>query len=169
MASTDTRAKRNGEGQATRAAVSRGRRKRITASEAERTLVAVIRVGDRLLKACGEFFRPLDMTVAQYNVLRILEGAGAPLSQCELANRLLVSRASITSVVDKLEGRGLVIRCPCEDRRVKMVHLTEKGLVFVEETFEALQSLCAVLMTPLSKTEQQELRQLLARLSDGEP
>jgi MarR family 2-MHQ and catechol resistance regulon transcriptional repressor len=130
----------------------------------EVTLVTVIQVGDRLLKACDEFFRPFGLTDAQYNVLRILEGAKEALSQHQLAKRLMVSRANITNLIDKLEARGLVERCACEDRRVKLIQLTERGLAFVEETFVDLQQLCATLLHPLSATEQQQLRRLLGKL-----
>jgi MarR family transcriptional regulator, 2-MHQ and catechol-resistance regulon repressor len=124
----------------------------------------VIQAGDRVLKAFDAFFRPFGLTDAQYNVLRILEGAREPLPQQELAKRLLVSRANVTSLIDKLEAQGLVQRCACEDRRVKLIQLTEQGLAFVEETFAALQRVYAALMRPFSPTEQRELHRLLTKL-----
>jgi DNA-binding MarR family transcriptional regulator len=130
----------------------------------EVVLVAVIQAGDRVLKAFDAFFRPFGLTDAQYNVLRILEGAREPLPQQDLAKRLLVSRANITSLVDKLEAQGLVQRCACEDRRVKLIQLTEQGLAFVEETFTALQRVCAALMRPFAPAEQRELHRMLTRL-----
>jgi DNA-binding MarR family transcriptional regulator len=141
-----------------------GKRTPVVADAAEVALVTVIQAGDRLLKACDEFFRPFGLTDAQYNVLRILAGAKESLSQHELAKRLMVSRANITSLIDKLEARGLVERCACEDRRVKLIQLTERGLAFVEETFVDLQRLCAALLQPLSEAEQQQLRRLLSKL-----
>jgi MarR family 2-MHQ and catechol resistance regulon transcriptional repressor len=130
----------------------------------EVVLVTVIQAGDRVLKAFDAFFRPFGLTDAQYNVLRILEGAKEPLSQQALAKRLLVSRANVTSLIDKLEAQGLVQRCACEDRRVKLIQLTERGLAFVEETFAALQQICAALMRPFSPAEQRELYRLLHKL-----
>ena len=141
-----------------------GKRTPVTTDATEVALVTVIQAGDRLLKACDEFFRPFGITDAQYNVLRILEGAKEPLSQQELARRLMVSRANVTSLIDKLEARGLVERCACEDRRVKLIELTERGLELVEETFADVQRLAAQLMQPLSEAEQQHLHQLLTKL-----
>lgn len=139
-------------------------RRGVTADAAERALVAVIRTGDACFKACDAFFRPYGLTEAQYNILRILDGAGEPLAQRTLAQRLLVSRPNITSLIDKLEARGFVVRTPCADRRVHMIHLTEAGQAFVADTYAALQCLCASLMSPLTEAEQQVLCRLLSAL-----
>ncbi|MGE3541008.1 MAG: MarR family winged helix-turn-helix transcriptional regulator [Candidatus Tectimicrobiota bacterium] len=136
----------------------------VVADTAERTVVALMRTGDVLFKACDAFFRPYGLTEAQYNILRILDGAGEPLAQRTLAQRLLVSRPNITSLIDKLEARGFVARTPCADRRVHMIALTEAGRAFVHETSMALQRLCASLMSPLSAAEQQYLCQCLGSL-----
>jgi DNA-binding MarR family transcriptional regulator len=67
-------------------------------------------------------------------------------------------------LIDKLEAQGLAQRCAGEDRRVKLIQLTEQGLAFVEETFAALQRVCAALMRPFSAAEQREFHRLLTRL-----
>lgn len=164
MATRKTRVQQPAKERASYAPAGHGKRTPVTTDATEVALVTVIQTGDRLLKACDEFFRPFGLTDAQYNVLRILEGAREPLSQHALAKRLMVSRANVTSLIDKLEARGLVERCACEDRRVKLIRLTERGLTFVEETFADVQRLCAALLQPLSETEQQQLRRLLTKV-----
>ena len=64
----------------------------LPATAAERVYVNVMRLGDGFQKQDDAFFRPYGLTSAQYNVLRIVEGAGEPLPQREIAARLLVSR-----------------------------------------------------------------------------
>ncbi|GIX49204.1 MAG: hypothetical protein KatS3mg131_3415 [Candidatus Tectimicrobiota bacterium] len=139
-------------------------RRRLLHDEGELVLVQLMRVSEQVLKAFNDFFRAHGLTAAQYNVLRILEGAEGPLPQQEIARRLLVSRANVTGLIDRLEARGLVERRACADRRVRMVHLTAQGLRFVEETFEAVTALCAVLLKRLSLEELQALRGLLLKL-----
>ena len=50
------------------------------------------------------------------------------------------------------------------DRRVKMIHLTETGSAFVEETFQSQLQVCLVLLQPLEVEERQELRRLLRKV-----
>lgn len=73
-------------------------------------------------------------------------------------------RGGCSVLIDKLEAQGLAQRCAGEDRRVKLIQLTEQGLAFVEETFAALQRVCAALMRPFSAAEQREFHRLLTRL-----
>jgi len=73
-------------------------------------------------------------------------------------------RGGWSVLIDKLEAQELVQRCAGEDRRVKLIQLTEQGLAFAEETFAALQRVCAALMRPFSAAEQREFHRLLTRL-----
>ena len=144
--------------------VTRGPRQPVTTNEAEIISAAMVRVGDAFAKAFDSFFRPVGLTDAQYNVMRILEGAGEPLPQQEIARRLIVSRSNITILLDKLEAHGFVRRESSEDRRVKLVYLTEKGLEFVEETFISKRDACVALLQPLTAAERKTLRPILEKL-----
>src|SRR5690242_21403426 len=59
---------------------------------------------DALIKAAGA------PSMAAFNVLAVLDGAGEPLNPSTIAERLLVARATTTGVVDSLERHGLVRR-----------------------------------------------------------
>ena len=67
-------------------------------------------------------------------MLRILNGAGEPISQAEIGRKMLSSRANVTKLLDSLEERKFVRRLSCEDRRVNLVELTDEGAKFLEET-----------------------------------
>lgn len=137
---------------------------RLKASPAEIAQVAVMRAGAQLMKAADSFYRSLGLTGAQYNILRILEGAEEPISQQQIARRLLVSRANVTSLIDRLEAKGFLDRCACPDRRVNLIQLTPKGFELLEKSFEEVTERSGRLMRRLSAEEQRELLGLLRKL-----
>jgi DNA-binding MarR family transcriptional regulator len=83
---------------------------------------------DRLISKYG-------ITIAQYNVLRILRGvypAGHP--RCDIAIRMMDVAPDITRLIDRLEKQGLVVRDRTnKDRRMSITKLTDKGLKFVND------------------------------------
>ncbi|HNR35482.1 MAG TPA: MarR family transcriptional regulator [Candidatus Hydrogenedentes bacterium] len=88
-----------------------------------------------LFSAVGEaLFRPFGLTQAQFNVLFALKYKIGPITQAGLGKRLVVSRASITSVLDKLERKQLVVRESVSgNRRIYHVSLTAKGRAMIEQ------------------------------------
>jgi DNA-binding MarR family transcriptional regulator len=88
------------------------------------------RTADRLMAGVAQVLKPADLSPAQYNVLRILRGAGGDGLACrEIADRMLTHDPDITRLLDRLEDRGLVTRCrEKKDRRVITVRLTKPGL-----------------------------------------
>lgn len=138
---------------------------KIPTSAAEEAIVRLMRVGDHFWKQSDEWFTRWGIMDSHYNVLRILNGAGEPLSQVEIGRRMLSSRANVTKLVDLLENRGLVKRLACGDRRVNLVGLTDKGAQFIEETAEEVIEFAEAAMKPLSRQEQRTLAALLAKLA----
>lgn len=137
---------------------------RLKAHPSEVALVSVIRAGARLLKSSESLYTSIGLTGAQYNVLRILEGAGEPIPQQEIADKLLVSRANVTGLLDKLEAKELIERLPCEDRRVNMVRLMGKGFGLIEKSFGKVTENSIRAMSNLTKDEQKTLVRLLEKL-----
>jgi MarR family 2-MHQ and catechol resistance regulon transcriptional repressor len=94
----------------------------------------VVRTANLLALKAGNLFRHYDLTEAQFNVLFSLKYKERDWTQSDLGKRLVVTRASITSVLDKLELKGLVRRSAVTgNRRIYHVCLTEKGLSLVNE------------------------------------
>src|SRR5262245_19566411 len=100
------------------------KRVKIPPSVAEQALVRLMRVGDRLWRASDERFGRWGLTDNHYNALRILNGAGEPISQAQIGRQMLSWRANVTQVLDLLESRKFVRRLSCEDRRANVVELT---------------------------------------------
>jgi len=127
-------------------------------------MVRLMRIGDRLWRDSDERFGRWRLSDNHYNVLRILNGAGEPLSQAEIGRRMLSSRANVTKLIDLLEERRLVKRLACGDRRVNLVGLTEAGAKFVTETAAEVIGFAEAVMKPLTKAEQRLLGELLEKL-----
>lgn len=88
------------------------------------------RTADALMRAVAEVLKPAGLSPAQYNVLRILRGAGPEGLACrEVGERMVTRDPDITRLLDRLEERGLVTRSrEREDRRVITTRITEEGL-----------------------------------------
>src|SRR5262245_32237753 len=134
---------------------------KIPPSVAEQALIRLMRVGDRLWRASDERFGRWGLTDNHYNVLRILNGAGEPISQAGIGRQMLSSRANVTKLVDLLEARGFVKRLSCQDRRVNLVELTGDGVKFVEDTAAEVIGFAVETMRPLTREEQKALFNLL--------
>ncbi len=90
-----------------------------------------------LLVAAGVCTQRLDarcrehgITLDQYNVLRILRGAGTcGRARCEIAERLISRAPDVTRLLDRLERHGLITRCVgAENRRYSVATITDDGL-----------------------------------------
>lgn len=100
--------------------------------------IAILRAADRLQADFLHLFKGYDLSPAQYNVLRILRGAGPKgLPTQKVSQRLITRVPDVTRLVDRLIKSGLVERVRCEeDRRVVYVTLTKDGHERLEELDE---------------------------------
>src|SRR5215472_12859005 len=107
----------------------------------EEAALAVIRTADRLMLQVTEILKPYSLSPTQYNVLRILRGAGKDGASCkDVANRLITRDPDVTRLMDRLEKRGLLTRDrDPEDRRVVTHRLTDEGLALVNELDRPIQ------------------------------
>jgi DNA-binding MarR family transcriptional regulator len=89
----------------------------------------VVRTAAFLADAFERVVRPSGLSGAQYNVLRILRGAGpAGLCRNELRDRMLTRMPDMTRLLDRMEQAGLVSRSrDAEDRRMVTTRITAKG------------------------------------------
>lgn len=100
---------------------------------ATEAVMNTIRTADMLFDRIGRLLRPLGVSAAGGLVVGLLRDNG-PLSPSEIGERLIVTRATVTGVVDSLESRGYVRRTPNPaDRRSILVELTPEGLAVVVE------------------------------------
>ena len=67
-------------------------------------------------------------SMAAFNALEVVRGAGEPLPPSVIAERMVLSRGTMTSILDSLERRGLIRRVRHErDRRMRRVIVTDEG------------------------------------------
>jgi MarR family transcriptional regulator, organic hydroperoxide resistance regulator len=103
------------------------RQTRAFASAADEAVVTLLGTADRVRTALSRVVEAHGITLQQYNVLRILRGAGPEgLPTLEIAARMIEHSPGVTRLLDRLEARKLVrrVRCP-EDRRQVLCHATE--------------------------------------------
>jgi len=80
------------------------------------------------------FFKPFGISPQQYNILRILKGAGEPLKAQTVKDRMIERAPNATRLMDKLSAKLLIERMPCDyDRRVVYIHITKEGLALIQE------------------------------------
>jgi DNA-binding MarR family transcriptional regulator len=99
-------------------------------------------------------------------VLAVVEGAGEPLEPSVIAERVLITRGSMTSILDTLEKRGLIKRVPHpDDRRRLLVQITPDAQTILDELLPSLHAReREVISAALSTKEQRELLHLIAKL-----
>jgi len=98
---------------------------------AHESLLNIYYTASCLKKRADEFFRPFGLTDVQFNALMLLHYQSGPeggLSQAELSEMMLVNRANITSLTDRMEKAKLVVRtAAAKDRRYNIVKMTARG------------------------------------------
>jgi DNA-binding MarR family transcriptional regulator len=112
---------------------------------------------------------PAGVTLQQYNVLRILRGAGPEgLPTLEIAERMIEQAPGITRLLDRLEAKDLVHRerCP-DDRRQVTCRINEDGLALLARLDKVVNSADELLLPRLTPAEQRQLVRLLDRIRAG--
>lgn len=117
------------------------------------------------LEICGHFLHHRGGGGhGQARILRILREQGQ-LAQKQLQEMLGIQSGSMSELVGKLEGAGLILRERCEsDRRQVLLSISEAGKRFIEEREQKRRAEDKQLFLALSHEEQQELSALLDRL-----
>ena len=111
--------------------------------------------------------RVYELTPLQFAVLAALL-KGGPEDQVRLGGSLALDRTTISVVVKKLEGRGLVQRRASEkDRRSKLIYITSAGEDLVSHVLPAVEAAQDRMMSPLSASERRRFVGLLRKMADG--
>jgi MarR family 2-MHQ and catechol resistance regulon transcriptional repressor len=132
------------------------------------TVLSIVRTASLLGNAGADVFRPFDLTEAQFNVLLVLKFKEHPLTQSDLGKRLVITRASVTSVLDRLEAKKLVERQDVPgNRRIFHVELTPKGRKLVEEVEPVYRQAIHRVLRGLNEKECRLLLSLLERVRGG--
>ena len=129
------------------------------------------RTADAFERYIVEVLKPYGISGTQYNVLRILRGAGKEGLPCgAIAERMVTRDPDITRLLDRLAKMGHIDRARGEkDRRVVTTTITESGLRLLKQLDKPVQEAGTHLMGKLSQVQMSELVELLdlARASAG--
>jgi len=83
-------------------------------SREQRATLGLLRTADAVKRSLAQVIEPHGITPQQYNVLRILRGAGPEgLPTLTIGERMIEQTPGVTRLVDRLERKGLVVRIPC--------------------------------------------------------
>ncbi len=123
--------------------------------------LAFFRVGTRHIESMG-------LTPAQFDVIAELGGTDG-LTCAELGEATLITKGTLTGVLDRLEAKGLLVRKAVKgDRRAIRIHLTKQGEALYKKVFPAhADFLKPYFEEALTKTEVKQMKVLLKRLRDS--
>ena len=108
------------------------------------------------------FFKPYGISPQQYNILRILQGAGEPLKVQIIKDRMIERSPNATRLMDKLCIKNLIERISCpEDRRVVHIQITKDGLVLLNKISKHLKN---DMLENLTENEAKQLSGLLDKI-----
>ena len=134
---------------------------------ATEAVMNTIGTADLLFDRIGRLLRPLNVSSAGGLVLGLLRDNG-PLSPSEIGERLIVTRATVTGVVDSLERRGFVRRSPnATDRRRLLVEITPEGLLVLQRVRLIIHGAETAWLTALSDADLRAYIEVLHRIQDS--
>ncbi len=99
-----------------------------------KALLNIIYTANWINSQQNAFFKPYGISPQQFNILRILKGAGEPLKVQTIKERMLERAPNATRLMDKLCDKNYINRIACPgDRRVVHIEITNQGLKLLDE------------------------------------
>jgi DNA-binding MarR family transcriptional regulator len=125
--------------------------------------VSILRTANYLDRFCSPVFEQHGITSQQFNVLRILRGAGLEgLPTLDVAEKMIEQAPGITRLLDRLEKKKLVRReRPSDNRRQVLCYITKPGLDLLQELDTPFRSKVNQALHRLDESEIEELVRLL--------
>ena len=137
-------------------------------TEFQKAMINLIFTHNWMMERMKMFFDQADLTPQQFNILRILRGAGQPLSTLQIRQRMLDKMSDTSRIVDRLIKKGLAKKVVCKsDRRLVDVTITDKGLKLLEKLDDAQHALDGILQN-LNDTDAKQLNKLLDKIRNSE-
>lgn len=137
-------------------------------NEYQKTVINLIYTYNWISEQHKRFFEKEDITSQQFNILRILRGAGKPLSTLQIRQRMLDKMSDTSRIVDRLLKKGLVKKVVCKsDRRLVDVSISDKGLELLQKLDQTSDEMDAIL-NKLTVEEAETLNLLLDKIRNTE-
>ena len=117
-------------------------------------------------KHANQLLAPYDLTGSQFRILMLLyQSPSGNIRQIDIENEFLMTNPTVTGLVQKLEQKELIQRIPnTEDRRSKLLVLTERAMKMKEEILRVSDDLERQMTVNLSQKECAKLRELLTKI-----
>ena len=136
-------------------------------NEHQKSVINMIYTYNWMMEHVKNMLEKFDVTPQQFNILRILRGAGEPLSTLQIRQRMLDKMSDTSRIVDRLVKKSLVKKVICEsDRRLVDVTISPKGLELLaqSDTYEVEMD---AIFQQLSDSEAKTLNQLLDKIRNS--
>lgn len=134
----------------------------------QEALLGIYYTASQARKKAGEFFRVHGLTDVQFNVLSLLKhqsGERGGLTQVDLSRMMLVNRANITTLIDRMEKAKLVVRRPApDDRRYNVVVITPLGSQMFSDAEGIYMAKISEIMSALEDEELESLVTFLEKI-----
>ncbi|MEQ1691123.1 MAG: MarR family transcriptional regulator [Gemmatimonas sp.] len=140
-------------------------------SESQEATIALLRTASVVSRRLARVVEPHGVSLAQYNVLRILRGAGDDgLPTLAIRDRMIEEGSTVTRLLDKLEAAALVRRSRCRpDRRQVMCWITDAGHQLLTTLDPLIDAADLAAMSTLAPAARRQLIDLLADVRLGTP
>ncbi|MBT8244398.1 MarR family transcriptional regulator [Winogradskyella sp.] len=139
-----------------------------TLSDAKTTVISVFHINCVIKDALLLQLKPYDLSIEQYNVLRILRGQkGNPINLQDIQERMINKMSNTTRLVDKLLKKDFVKRITCKNNRRKVeISITKTGLEILKELDPKIDGTESKITSPLNLEELKKLNNLLLKLNN---
>ena len=136
-------------------------------NEYQKGIINLIYTYNWLNERMKSFFEKEDITSQQFNILRILRGAGVPISTLQIRERMLDKMSDTSRIVDRLVLKGLAKKNICKnDKRLVDVSISTKGQKLLEK-IDAYESRMDAVFGNLSQAETKTLNNLLDKIRNS--
>ncbi len=134
---------------------------------AKNTVVGMLKAGNKAEQYLNGTLKPFDISLQQFNVLRILRGRKGKAANLNTVQQRMIHKMSNTSrLIDKLIEKKLVEREICPDNRRKIeIFITNRGLNLLNDLDNKIQMTEAEILKPLSIDDQKILRNLINKIT----
>ncbi len=137
----------------------------------DRLFVALLKASDSLASQADQLIKANGLTSAQYNVLRILRGAGPEGLPCNtIAERMISRDPDMTRLLDRMEKRDVIAReRQKEDRRVVKARITDEGLKLLKKMDAPIRELHKSQFAQMTSARLKTLMDLLTEVAAHAP
>jgi DNA-binding MarR family transcriptional regulator len=136
-------------------------------NEHQKGVVNIIFTYNWMTEKLKVLFERADLTMQQFNILRILRGSDKPLSTLEIRERMLDKMSDTSRIVDRLIVKGLTKKVVCKtDKRLVDVTITEKGKKVLEKLDRYQEELDGIL-GGITMAEAKTLNKLLDKIRNS--